>query len=147
MNNLDHVALPECYVLCDGSQITEGIWAGHTTPDLNKSKRFLRGGLVSDALKVEEDSLQEHSHASTVSDPGHSHGYGQWSWNGAEPDGASDVVFDPSHDDTSIGFKYWEHTEYVTSRISMAVTGVQGGRKGSETKPKNMNVVFVMKVC
>ena len=35
----------------------------------------------------------------------------------------------------------------VSSGISMSVTGVQGARKGSETKPRNMNVVFVMKVC
>ena len=146
MNNQDHVALPECYVPCDGTEITEGIWKGRRTPDLNNPKRFLRGGHVSDALKVEEDSLQEHSHTSTVSDPGHKHGYGQWSYNGV-PDGHPDITWDIHNDKMNIGYPYHETTESVTSGISMAVSGVQGGRKGSETKPKNMNVVFVMKVC
>merc|ERR1712001_288543 len=66
-NNLDHVILPECYVPCDGSEIAEGIWKGRRTPDLNNAKRFLRGGIVSEALMFEEDSVQEHSHTSTVS--------------------------------------------------------------------------------
>ena len=139
--------LPECYVPCDGSEITEGIWKGRRTPDLNNPKRFLRGGHVSDALKFEEDSLQEHSHTSTVSDPGHSHGYSQWSWKGV-PDGNPDYVKNMLSDTCNYDFPW---TGYATtsskSYISISVNGVSGARKGSETKPKNMNVVFVMKVC
>ena len=67
--------LPDCYVHCDGSEITLGIWKGHRTPDLNNAKRFLRGGSVSNALKVEEDSLQEHTHYHTLTDDGHTHGF------------------------------------------------------------------------
>ena len=145
MNSQYPIALPECYVTCDGSEITEGIWKGLQTPDLNKSKRFLRGGLVSDALKVEEDSLQEHSHTSTVSDPGHSHDYIQYSWNDAHNDGSPDSSVSPSLGTHEYRFQ-WQ-TYSAKSGISMSVTGVQGARKGSETKPKNMNVVFVMKVC
>ena len=135
--NPQPISLPKCYVLCDGSEITEGIWAGHTTPDLNKSKRFLRGGLVSDALIVEEDSLQEHSHTSTVSDPGHTHGYSAW-YNTGGDDVRPGAAPNQLHAAQSASSK---------SGISMSVTGVTGARKGSETKPKNMNVVFVMKVC
>ena len=145
MNNQDHVALPECYVPCDGTEITEGIWKGRRTPDLNNPKRFLRGGHVSDALKFEEDSLQKHSHSSNVHDPGHKHGHTVYA--GAfVPDG----IPDPKLDQPDVGNVYYEYrreTEKVGTGISMSVTGVTGARKGSETKPKNMNVVFVMKVC
>ena len=44
--------LPECYVPCDGSRITLGVWKGHRTPDLNNSNRFLRGGSISEVSKV-----------------------------------------------------------------------------------------------
>ena len=47
------VEIPPEWVLCDGAEITEGIWAGHTTPNLNGEKRFLRGGAVADALNME----------------------------------------------------------------------------------------------
>ena len=145
MNSQYPIALPECYVPCDGSEITEGIWQGLQTPELNKSKRFLRGGLVSDALKIEEDSLQEHSHTSSVSDPGHLHGHS--TWNGAlVPDGLPDGTWDQP-DRTSMDHEYRQETDHVGTGISMSVTGVTGARKSSETKPKNMNVVFVMKVC
>ena len=146
-NNQDHVDLPECYVPCDGSEITEGIWKGRQTPDLNNPKRFLRGGRVSDALKFEEDSLQEHSHTSTVSDPGHSHGFTEYASNLESPDGYPDPAPKLLSDKLCLDFPFPLTTNSAKSGISMAVTGVQGGRKGSETKPKNMNVVFVMKVC
>ena len=146
MNSQYPIALPECYVPCDGSEITEGIWQGLQTPELNKSKRFLRGGLVSDALKVEEDSLQEHSHTSTVSDPGHSHDFTHTAANGGS-DGDPDPLANPIGDAFYWEYPFQRQTYSAKSGISMAVTGVQGARKSSETKPKNMNVVFVMKVC
>merc|ERR1712126_280603 len=49
--------IPNGWMLCDGSEIIEGPWAGLLTPDINNSKRFLRGGIVADALKTEEDSV------------------------------------------------------------------------------------------
>ena len=147
MNNQDHVALPECYVPCDGTEIKDGIWKGRRTPDLNNPKRFLRGGHVSEALMVEEDSLQEHSHTSTVSDPGHSHGFTEYASNLESPDGYPDPAPKLLSDKICMDFPFPLTTNSAKSGISMAVKGVQGGRKGSETKPKNMNVVFVMKVC
>ena len=137
--------LPECYVPCDGSEITEGIWKGRRTPDLNNPKRFLRGGHVSDALKFEEDSLQEHSHSSNVHDPGHKHGHTISAPNWSK-DGLPDAIWDQP-DVGTIMYDHRRETDHVGTGISMSVTGVTGARKGSETKPKNMNVVFVMKVC
>ena len=46
-----------------------GPLTGTLTPDLNHSKRFLRGGADSDAGSVEEDTVRDHLHA----DPGHTH--------------------------------------------------------------------------
>ena len=139
--------LPECYVPCDGSEITEGIWKGRRTPDLNNPKRFLRGGHVSEALMVEEDSLQEHSHTSTVSDPGHSHVYTQWSTKLDSPDGSPDPAPNLNSDTMCLDFPYTGRSASEKTHISMSVHGVSGARKGSETRPKNMKVVFVMKVC
>merc|ERR1712141_373599 len=55
-NTSNPVELPSGWVPCDGSPITEGIWTGQATPDLNGSKRFLRGGPISEVLDMEEDA-------------------------------------------------------------------------------------------
>ena len=61
-------------------------------------------------------------------------------------DGYPDANFNiPDH--LSMQYPWPRQTDHGKSGISMSVTGVQGARKGSETKPKNMNVVYVMKVC
>ena len=103
-------------------------------------------GRLSDVLKVEEDSLQEHSHTSTISDPGHTHGYTNWGGNGGA-DGTPDPMANPTGDVFYFNYPYHFQSDSAKSGISMSVTGVRGARKSSETKPKNMNVVFVMKVC
>ena len=140
--NPQPISLPKCYVLCDGSEITEGIWAGHKTPNLNKSKRFLRGGRLSDVLKVEEDSLQEHSHTSNVNDPGHKHGYTVYGMKDV-PDGGPEPAYDQPDWLSNNSPYHTDGMDKVGTGISMSVTGVTGARKGSETKLKNMNVVFV----
>ena len=131
------------WVPCDGSEIKEGIWAGKTTPDLNKSGRFLRGGIIGDVLKIEEDSLQAHTHG--VSDSGHTHGYndkypnfGDFGENGYVGPNSADWNsdrFDKSHSATT-----------NNAKSNIAVTAVTGARTDSETRPKNMRVVYIMKV-
>merc|ERR1711953_1230415 len=54
-NNQDPVPLPNCFAYCNGSPI--------------------RGGIVADALNMEEDSMQSHTHSHTLNDPGHTHDY------------------------------------------------------------------------
>ena len=44
-------------MLCDGSEIKKGPWKGNRTPDINKSKRLLRGNTASNALNIEKDSV------------------------------------------------------------------------------------------
>ena len=130
------VNLPEGWVRCNGDTIPEpSMWAGQLTPNLNGEKRFLRGAPDSEMLKMEEDQMQDHKHK--VSDPGHSHSYvDHWnhgSWSQGDP---GDHRLDQPQDKTT-GSK---HT-------GITVQGVSSGfRSGSETRPKNMNVIFIMRV-
>ena len=123
--NTQHpVEVPPEWVLCDGAEITEGIWAGHTTPNLNGEKRFLRGGAVADALNMEEDAINVKS--LTVKDwYYHMHGCAGGAHIGSPTSGTCNDCSDDY---------YCERTVNI------------GGSKGTETKPINMNVVFIMKI-
>ena len=139
------VNLPEGWVRCSGETIPEpSVWAGQLTPNLNGEKRFLRGAPDSEMLKMEEDQMQDHKH--TISDPGHTHNYvdkyPQRETNDQGFDGPSASSFDSKED-------RWDksHTSTTASKhTGMTVQGVSSGRHGSETRPKNMNVIFIMRV-
>ena len=127
---------------CDGSVISApSPWEGEKTPNINGEERFLRGGLDGVQLHTEEDSLQAHTHG--VSDSGHSHGYSDkwpdrtiYSTNyGPCCEDRHSWAFDGNHN---------LHTASTTSNV--AVTSVNGARTGDETRPKNMRVVYIMKV-
>ena len=100
----------------------------------------MRGALDSNQLILEEDSVQSHTHG--VNDPGHQHGYddkydgytweGYWGNNGMDK---KDDRYDASHPSSS-----------DLSHTGITVTGPVGARVDSETRPKNMRVVFIMKV-
>merc|ERR1719391_83446 len=133
------VSLPDGWVRCDGSTIPEpSVWAGQLTPDLNGEKRFLRGASDSEVLTLEEDQMQDHKHQ--VSDPGHAHNYNDKYTNNRDGphDGPNDGegIFDYDHNRTS-----------DSSKTGITVNGVSSGyRSGSETRPKNMNVIYIMRV-
>merc|ERR1711971_780713 len=140
----ENVSLPDGWVRCDGSTIPEpSVWAGQLTPNLNGEKRLLRGASDSEVLTLEEDQMQDHKHQ--VSDPGHSHVYddrytdnrandnGFWGPEGADKE---DERFDKSHPSISDP----KHT-------GMTVEGISSNyRSGTETRPKNMNVIYIMRV-
>ena len=139
------VSLPDGWVRCDGATIPEpSVWAGQLTPNLNGEKRFLRGAPDSEMLKMEEDQMQDHKH--TVSDPGHTHNYvdkyPQQNTNDQGFYGPSASSFDRKED-------RWDksHTSRTASKhTGMTVQGVSSGRHGSETRPRNMNVIYIMRV-
>ena len=128
------VGIPKCWVECNGKQIPSGMWAGQKTPDLNNAGRFLRGGTQVNALELQEDAVQEHTHYLT--DPGHNHKYRDYGGDGfmALP-GVGPWV----------GGTGYPYTWKTTTGIS--VNGVKTGRQSFETRPKNMKVTFIMKIC
>jgi hypothetical protein len=132
--------LPDGWQRCDGSVIpAPSKWEGEKTPNINGEERFLRGGLDGVQLHEEEDSMQAHTHG--VSDSGHSHGY------------------DDKYTDYNDGFKGpgsedWKSDRYDqshsrttnTAYSNIKVTDVSGARTSGETRPKNIRVVYIMKV-
>ena len=68
--------LPDGWVRCDGKPIpSNSVWVGRPTPNLNGEKRFLRGGLDTEVLIMEDHMMHEHAHSALVDDSGHAHGY------------------------------------------------------------------------
>jgi len=148
LNTEDTVDLPDGWVRCDGGTIPHpSIWAGKYTPNLNGEKRFLRGGFDSDQLKFEEDQIQDHLHE--FIDPGHSHPYVDRypTW---KPDTHEEEHWGPAHSDKS--WDRWDEPFHVTTssiETGISVKGVQTNstfRSGEETRPKNMNVIFIMRI-
>ena len=132
--------IPDGWQRCDGSVILEpSIWAGERTPDLNNERRFLRGGSDQEVLTLEEDMVQDHGHE--VNDPGHTHSYEDSYYTGSSQYHRHFYDGDSGNHDAA------DHTRATKSGVSgISVNGVLNGRSGTETRPKNMNVVFIMRV-
>merc|ERR1711971_894123 len=133
------VSLPDGWVRCDGSTIPEpSVWAGQLTPNLNGEKRFLRGASDSEVLTLEEDQMQDHKHE--LNDPGHSHVYDD-----LYTDNRDGPNTGPKDGEGIFGLSHTRTSEKSTSGIT--VQGVSSGfRSGTETRPKNMNVIYIMRV-
>ena len=151
------VDLPRGWMFCNGSDITEGPWKGGKTPDLNSIGAFLRGGTEDLVLEMEDGQLEDHTHedtghshtcsATSVSEPHHHTSSGRWKRE-TLPEGTfySDYVdYGAIHysDDTTVK---------VTTTCSLASerSGLGGvsssANSGSETRPINMKVMYVIRV-
>jgi len=141
---VETVDLPDGWVRCDGGTIPHpSIWAGKYTPNLNGEKRFLRGGTDIDQLTLEEDQMQDHMH--NIADSGHTHGYiDRWT----DPDVFINGQYGPEGKDTA--HESFSTTHDVTTKISESGISVKevssSYRRGAETRPKNMNVIYIMRV-
>jgi len=164
-NQATNMELPDGWVRCDGSVIpSPSIWAGMNTPDLNSDRRFLRGGNDNSALTFEDDMLQDHHHEDyghSHQDTGHQHhvdphdvfpdsvfllhnnGYntnydnvvGKYFPNGEKP-----LAFEPAGAlPSNIG-----QANIESSRANIGYPS--SGSHGDETRPKNMAVVWIMRV-
>ena len=157
--------LPEGWIRCDGSTIpSPSIWAGSTTPNLNGQKHFLRGGSDEEYLDTELDQIQDL--ALSLSDAGHTHSESGHSHDTIEDDyiwadhicgygGANDygslcIDWDQGHQ-----LSNWIHTsmrpvstEHITIHSSTSgITLHQSDyRHGSETRPVNMKVIWIMRI-
>ena len=150
--------IPEGWQYCNGSVISEGDWKGFKTPDLNGKGLFLRGGDEDSLLEVEESQIQDHEHidnghvhscqASSTSAP-HSHTYYAAS--------TQDDWVPPGLDEYAAAHGYGRKSTYETTVIvstscslqshSSGIGGVSSSaNSGSETRPANMKVQYIIRV-
>lgn len=158
----ENSVLPDGWVHCDGKPIPEpSIWAGAHTPNLNGDKRFLRGGSYQDQLTEEDDTLQDHTHddhGHTHTDKGHKHGYYDYVTSIEETFGCNwgnEYRMGPKHIATQDRFDCSYHrssSSMDTAQASISTSHCGVGfvpntyRSSGETKPKNMNVQWIMRV-
>jgi len=145
--------LPKGWVRCNGHVIpSPSPWAGIRTPNLNSDRRFLRGGHDNHSLTFEDDMFQDHRHPDNGhkhEDSGHNHelsnnvlllGNGQYGW------------FDVNNRQYSFAIENSRHQgkAWVSrSNIQVAHADIgdpNTGSHGSETRPKNMGVVWIMRI-
>ena len=151
--------LPDGWLPCDGSTIPKGPWAGGKTPDLNSAGLFLRGGEEAAVLEVEEDQVQEHEHK----DPGHGHSCSATSTAQPHTHHIEDNTWwaQSTHTkylgsgDYASGHNLYHDTEPLTVTVetscstSSQPSGLGGvappSNSGTETRPRNMKVLYVMR--
>ena len=138
------IDLPAGWQRCDGSTIEHpSPWAGRLTPDLNNEKRFLRGGHDNEQLSLEEDQLQDHTHHINVTDPGHTHPYKDDHYNNGV---AGLGPRQTDHIQNTFNYVESKTTSSNKTGISAIATKVKTGRHGTETRPRNMNVIYIIRV-
>ena len=145
MTSTNVLSIPDGWMPCDGSLITEGPWKGGTTPDLNRSGAFLRGGSEQQVLEMEEDQIQEHEHLCSATASDHTHGYDAAKSGSDDGDICGTDVEGCTDKDTLV---YTESRTTASARVSVScsVRGVSGARTGKETRPKNMKVIYIIRV-
>lgn len=146
---------------CDGSLIPQSsIWHGLLSPNLNSEGLFLRGGSDSVVLNMEDDQMQDHLHfdsGHSHDNDGHTHDYGEhYSRFKGENQGEcmpeAEKCIEYLHGESHLNCEIWAERTSDPSSINIQSTnsglgGVQDDyRKGSETRPKNMRVVYIMKI-
>ena len=157
-------ALPDGWLPCDGSTITKGPWTGGKTPDLNSIGAFLRGGTDGNILEMESDQVQDHQHE----DSGHQHDCDASAvasdhfhnipisassttndiWCDANSDWDRHCKTNPKQDGAST-MKTYGLTVTAECSIASKSSGIGGVdssfRSGTETRPINMKVFYVMR--
>jgi len=162
--------LPDGWQRCDGSAISTGPLAGKLTPDLNTYGHFLRGGADGSAGTYQEDAVQDHQHA----DPGHTHqedphthtdaGHSHKPYNYEDEHHeyfrttCNDGDCNSSHNigDGAYGTNGYSQTktDYANIQSTTAtiqsntagIGGISAGNVDSETRPKNMSVVYIIRI-
>jgi len=155
--NIDVLSsIPDGWVLCNGSPISKGLWTGGKTPDLNGG-HFLRGGSEEEILMFEEDQVLDHQHE----DVGHIHG-------ASSTASSHNHGYDDQYVQGTSGSPYQSglHSGYilqylhgqkntdsatvsVSTTVSSHTSGIAGVsstyKAGSENRPRNMRVQWIMR--
>ena len=137
--------LPDGWMCCDGGVIpSKSMWAGKRVPDLNGERRFLRGGDDKDMLKLEDDQLLEHTH--NIADSGHHHGYTDTHYTTIlGPAALSLPDYLNAHKVKQI---VPQPTTQQTASAHSGITGggINSGHHGNENRPKNMAIIWIIRV-
>ena len=141
----DMTELPASWLPCEGRIINKGPWVGGYTPDLNNNGYFLRGASQDKTLEMEEDQILEHLHK----DPGHTHANTPHTHDYQDAYATGSGTSIPRG--TGMTNAYHDKTSNeATISISSATTnlgGVAAGyRTGDETRPRNMKVMWIIRV-
>ena len=150
------------WIRCDGTTIPEpSIWQGLLSPNLNSDGFFLRGGSDAEVLDTQEDQIQDHGHT----DYGHTHGsdshyhqytayyselYGGGGTGECKPDAGQCIHYEYGNSRLSNIIPWNQYSASASIGIHSSTSGIggveDGYRKGSETRPINMKVVYIMKI-
>ncbi|MCP4129660.1 MAG: hypothetical protein GY754_01470 [bacterium] len=143
--------LPEGWVECGGQTITDGesVYDGGTVPNLNGEARFLRGSTSSGF--IQNHQMQGHTHT----DSGHGHtdsGHAHTVQMGNNTNSGPDIWL--MHSDTAEG-SWGQHTSstgYANIQAGYAAisnpvnSGYGDPLIGTETRPANMSVVWIIRI-
>ena len=118
------VSIPDGWMPCDGSLITQGQWKGGKTPDLNSVGAFLRGDPADLVLEMEDSQIEDHEHeymaAYSVNDGEYGGG-----------DSLCSYIYGPCDERARLEYK----KQLTTGKTSSRIGEVSSGRTGSETRP------------
>merc|ERR1719495_1402402 len=123
------------WISCDGQMIKDGPYKGQTSPDLNKGQRFLRGGLSSTAGNYQDQDTNMEKLGGTYLDR-------FFIQNLAGKAGCDEGTLEAWSDED--GSSHSTHTHY--NPRCRVTRNVQFSGKSGETRPKNMAVLFYMKI-
>jgi len=137
--------IPVGWQRCDGTKIEYGPWEGKFTPNLNGEHYFLRGGIDDEYLEMQDHAIVDHTHI----DAGHYHGYSDAYLT------LSTSKLDENHFSVAKGTHYdgiWDFRHMNTFSCKTGIGKVETSEPyvkadEYETRPKNMKVVWLMKVA
>jgi len=132
-------ALPAGFVECNGQTITDNAYKdspyfNKTLPNLNGEKRFLRGGSVSGV--VEADTFQGHWHRIVCGSLQLAIGP-----DGGGSDDPSSYTFNDTYRSVNGGAANYSIAKTITGDPGYGTPSISG-----ETRPKNMSVVWIIKI-
>lgn len=111
----------------------------------------MRGSYPKDILTVQEDAFEDHSH--DINDPGHSH-----SDTGHTHPYVDETSLSSIQDDNHIyqDWGYWHgllhkttdkgYAQITTDKSRIEINSAKNGRSGTETRPKNMAVQWIIRI-
>ena len=131
------------------------------TPNLNGERRFLRGGLDADVLTLEDYQLGDHehedeghSHSCTATSTADAHSHDMWmdetNWGCGHSD-HGEYCTGADESKCYSGYASWENVKvHTTCSTTTHVSNIgkvdDGANSGGETRPKNMNVIFIIRI-